>query len=386
MSTPIISQNLNTGQDVYQKNQKTEDSLQIQQNQANETIDQIRDRFEKQSQAENQKQESALDAQRLKGYEQIHKLKHSQQKELSKIRKQGDIDLSHLKNHYQNQIYTTEHQALEQIKELQSQSQRRLANEKKMSAYQEWEIRDKANERLRQIQDETQTQFAQQLNSKEKTLEQTKNRFEDESQKIQKQYNEKFSKTLSNSSQQINTLEKRTQEALETIREKMAENLRTYTSKQEDPFYKLIDLKAQLKEYEDRYVLTASVPQYEQEHLSASVKGDNLVLSGYRHNTEKQDYEDGHEKGTASFQSFHESFPLSWPVQATELSRHYEGETLIIQVPKKNKHAFNTPSGTKAGRIKIESPLPQDLVNPQQQSQSNQKETPVFPSEDRTLL
>ena len=72
-------------------------------------------------------------------------------------------------------------------------------------------------------------------------------------------------------------------------------------------------------------MLTATIPEHEQKHVPVSVKGNQLVLSGYRRNEEKLELEPGRSQGTNAFQSFLETFPITWPVDANKMTREFEG-------------------------------------------------------------
>jgi len=104
-----------------------------------------------------------------------------------------------------------------------------------------------------------------------------------------------------------------------------------------------MDLDTQLKESEDGFTLTLKVPEYEQKNLRAAVKGENIVVMGQRRNEETLDLGNGTTQGTASYQSYHESIPLSWPVDPGRLTKEFKGDTVTIRIPKKNKFASHEP-------------------------------------------
>jgi hypothetical protein len=111
--------------------------------------------------------------------------------------------------------------------------------------------------------------------------------------------------------------------------------------------------------------------------VTVTLKGDNLVLSGTRRNEEKVELSPGHTQGTASYQSYSESFPLPFPVEARQLSKTFDGDMLIATIPKKNQYAFEKPAKPVPQRLKAERPkLPDNLPQSEARADMSLDEKP----------
>jgi HSP20 family molecular chaperone IbpA len=118
-----------------------------------------------------------------------------------------------------------------------------------------------------------------------------------------------------------------------------------------------MEIGANLHDAGDRYVLTATVPEHEQAHVSVALKGDQIIVQGYRRNEEKLELRDGQTRSSNAYQSYSESFPLPWPVEGKLLTRHFEGDRLVVTVPKKNEFAFSKAKySPDAERARVEMP------------------------------
>src|SRR5262249_35828266 len=80
-------------------------------------------------------------------------------------------------------------------------------------------------------------------------------------------------------------------------------------------------------------------------------------------NEEKLELDHGASASTSAYQSFSQSFPLSYPVQAKQLRKDFDGDELIVTVPKMPEYA-NRPVKTlpKPERAKLDRPrFPENL-------------------------
>ncbi len=169
------------------------------------------------------------------------------------------------------------------------------------------------------------------------------------------------------------SLEKRTSEQLAAVQRGRSEQLNAYSARKEDPFYRFVDLKASLSESDSQYQVSAQVPFHEQKGMSASMQGKHLVISGTRKNEDRIEDPGIGYKSTASFQTFHQAFLLPWPVDSKQLRMHFEGEKLVVSVPKiqpeSQGYEVYTPQ-KRVERVQIQRPkFPDDLVTiPRQKS------------------
>jgi HSP20 family molecular chaperone IbpA len=176
-------------------------------------------------------------------------------------------------------------------------------------------------------------------------------------QRAQQHFQDKFKHTVQEQANVIDGMENRASQQIRSIRKDTSEKLAAYSSRQSDPFYRMKEVGARLHDEGDAFVLTATIPDYEQKHVNVTIRGNQIVISGYRNNEEKLEESPGHVLGTNSFQSFEESFPLNWPVNAKELTREFHGDRLIARVPKQGQYAKPGPyQGPKPAKARVEPP------------------------------
>ena len=143
---------------------------------------------------------------------------------------------------------------------------------------------------------------------------------------------------------------------LQQTRLDYSRKLAAYSERQSDPFYRMMDMHAELTDEGNRYVLTAKIPEHEQHALSIAVRGNQIVISGTRRAEEHVELDAGHERGTNSYQSFMESFPFAHPVEAGLLTKQFDGDRVTINLPKKTLQTEYRPFKAKPKKIEVQRP------------------------------
>jgi HSP20 family molecular chaperone IbpA len=346
-------------------------------NTAETRVGMIHDQYDKREADEEARRLELVEKQRLKGYEEIRELKFAQAAELNRVRREGERDLAKIDNFYRDSIHSTEHQGSEKLRELMNQQSKELEYEQKSRGsevklagdtykQQAQDVREGNEARLAELQTNTQNDYetirVRSLTANEQALE---------------NFNRKMADRRVEQSEQLADLNSRASQELKSTRLDTSHKLAAYEQRQKDPFYKLVDMDARLTEREDEYVMTATIPEHEQKGVSVSVKGGNLVLSGTRKNEEKLEIEPGHTRGTNAFQSYLETFPIDWPVDANRMSRSFEGDTLVVRVPKKKSgleyksaalEGSNKPQRSKLERPKFPDNLPIAQIDAERKS------------------
>ncbi len=302
-------------------------------------IEEVQDRFEKNSEIIAARNDVAFEAERQKGYEAIRNLKRAQEAELRRTRREGERTLDETRAYYRRTLHDADKNAGEQLQQMQTQNARADAYERKL-AETDMQARRTAfsqDAAAMRTEHEMTLKGLKETNVKdyETRREQYQNAREDAQKKMESQYQE----TLTENSRTLDNLNRNAGEQLRQIRADTSQRLGAYNSRQSDPFYKLMDVGASLREYSDEYVLTADIPVHEQKHVSISVSGNRVNLSGYRRNQEELEIEPGHNTSTASYQSYNESFAVDWPIDPKSISKEFEGDTLVVRIPKRAGHA-----------------------------------------------
>ncbi len=318
------------------------------QQQTTQALDALRDTYAKESSQQAERQAKVLEHQKLKDYQQLMSLKSQQNRALSQNQLALDRTLSQqadrwgeamtdLKLNYAREKSETENRERQELSDLHQNhdSRKKLFTESQTTG----------------LQQETE-RYDQTLKALVDQREQETEKLTAANQDVLTRLNDHFQNTYQSALQKYAKIMKMLQTQMdvqvETVRAHHAQELASYDEEQKDPFYNTLDLHSRLEETQDSFILTAQLPDYEQQHLHASVQGDQLVLSGYRKNEEKQELSPGHLQSTASFQTFQETFPLHWPVEASKLSRETHPDRLIIRIPKKTRFGFAAPAATQA--------------------------------------
>lgn len=332
-------------------------------------IQRVRENHQEAVSMESAKQEESIQNQKLKGYETLRELQTQQQAELNRIRREGEAELAKLKNYYGKMTSDTARDGEDKLAEIQRNTSAQSDYHRRSAEFEMGEMK---------VAQEIQMKRAQEL-SEEKinTLtEQSRERYEktaahsaQATEAAQQHFEQKYQDTVTEHKKTIDHLYSTAGEKIREIRHDTAHKLAGYNARQQDPFYKLVDLGMRVAEEEGAYVLTAQIPEYEQKNVSISIKGNQLVISGYRRNEEKLELSPGRNKSTASYQSFHESFPLPKPVDAKRISRYFDGDQMTVLVPKKEEYFIYQPHQAKAPqKSRVEKPkFPENIPHVQRE-------------------
>jgi HSP20 family molecular chaperone IbpA len=326
------------------------------QKQSAKNLNQIQDHYEQEAMARNARYEGALQEQQVKGYEHIRDLRKGQDAESRRIRKDGEKDLSHLKEHYRNEVDSISKDNHRQVSELQNQNQRRIEYEKQMNDFEVEDVRTQHENQVRRLKDHHEEEINK-VNTDSRTVyDKLKAEYEESNTRAKEHFDSYTKRVIDESQKTLDRIEGQVSHRIQDIRKDTSDKLAAYQSRQSDPFYKLMALQGKVYETGDSFILTARVPAHEQKGMTATIKGDNLIISGYRRNEETLETSPGHQLNSSSFQSFNESFPLSWPVEKNRLTKEFQGDLLIVRVPKKNEYAFKKPQHAKPEKVRVEHP------------------------------
>jgi HSP20 family molecular chaperone IbpA len=338
---------------------------------ADTQIDHIHDDYDHRSEIEQAREAAAFEKERLKGYERLQDLKRGQQAEIRRTRHEGERELDKLNQYYTDTSYNTQTEGDRRLQDLRAVQARELEraqmtkNDDVKLAQDTFqrdteEVRAAHSARLAKLQEDTSSEYERIKSTSAAATEQADSSFK-----------ANYETRIQRTNQELADLENRASESLRETRRDTTEKLAAYSKRQKDPFYRMKDLDARVEEDGDAYVLTATIPEHEQAHVSVSVKGGQLVLSGTRRSAEKLDDASGHSQSTNTFQSYLETFPIQWPVDQNRLTRRFEGDQLIVRVPKRTERAYRSEAQEKArvARARVERPrFPDNLPHVSQDS------------------
>lgn len=323
---------------------------------ADQEIDKIKLSYDKQSEEESARLQAALEKQRNKGYEALRELKRNQSQEFSKARRDGEADLRKTESFLNAAIESAQSRKGRELEETRNEHARQLTYEKnhgnmaieELKSQQNYlvaQTRERNEESIAQLREDSRAQYDELQQSTTEAIERANRHFE-----------EKFETTVQDQAETIANLNNRASDQIREIRKETSHKLAGYASRQRDPFYKMVELDLKVEDTGEGYLLTARIPEHEQKNVSVSLKGNQLVVSGHRRNEEKLELRPGRTVGTNSYQSFHEAFPLPWPVDGKQLTRSFDGDQLIVTVPKKQMVYEAKVAQAPKTRAKVEKP------------------------------
>jgi len=289
---------------------------------------------QKRIEVEMARSQDQVENQRLKGYEQVRDIKRSHEAESEKYRRDAEKSLTQTKDHYKNSQGETESLGERAIREIESKNAAQIEFQRKQGTHQIQALKDDQTlmkEQLHSQRVATQEELTHASQTERKGLEQ---KTRESIQQSRDHYGDLYTSTVKNHNQSMANISHETNNEIQNIRRDTAHRLGAYSSRQNDPFYKLVKLDAELQENDGAFVLTARIPEHEQGRIQINVRGSELVISGQRRNEETLETESGGKQRTSSYQSFNESFPLDWPVNPKLMTRAFDGDKMTVTLPK----------------------------------------------------
>lgn len=302
-------------------------------------LDRIRDEYVKSAERESLRGEQNLEVTKRKGYEQVRDAQRMLAREESRVRQDGQRDVIKADAHYKEAIYNTHRKGEEDLRETQrknflaSEFERKRA-EHNMEAStkdhtQQIEMtkaqQDKA---LSDLKAASQMEYNRQRQSTDENL-----------QSATSHFNKRYTQTIGEQQKALNALNAEAGRQLAQARMDSSRKLDAYSSRQEDPFYQLVRLGGELKESENAYEFRAPIPIHERDKVAVSIKGNSLLVTSQRRAEEKLETAPGKTVATHSYQSFSETYPISHPVEAKGLHKRFEGDELVVTIPKRFNYA-----------------------------------------------
>lgn len=380
-----------TERDAQQRISNATQSVEDAQIAANHQLDQIKDQYDNQLENEIAREDDAIEKQRLKGYEALRNLKRQQEAEMHRTKQEGERDITKLQDYYRDTTYADRRQGETALNELKAAQGREMEHATKSGELDYTMAKADHERKLVDLREDQEQQYNKlhkdAVDKYESMKEQTNLANERENEHFQGTYKA----NLAQDQKALDLVAGKATTQLNQIRADTSQKLAAYQERQSDPFYKLKDIDADLREEGDRFVLTATIPIHEQDHVSVSVSGNNLIISGTRRNEEKLDLGPGRSKSSASYQTYQETFPLSWPVQRNLLTREFHGDRLIVTVPKASEYFKKDPfkSAYAPERLRAERPhfpgnlptsesiQPKNAQNDESGSETNSESRPL---------
>lgn len=121
---------------------------------------------------------------------------------------------------------------------------------------------------------------------------------------------------------------------LQKKHDSLIEKMQQLENKEDDSFYKVKYLSANLEEDETQYRLVVSVPEHELKNYKVIVQSDKISVTGARH-FQDEIKDEMQKASTNQYQTIHQEFALRAPAEKSMMKREYIDGMLIVTVPKK---------------------------------------------------
>ena len=321
--------------DAQRQIEDTKKQVDAARSEADHEINNIRDQFSTQYTSQEEKQAEQLETQRSKAYEELLRQKRQQEAEISRVKRQADQQLHDIHGNTETQITKTEADGKKTLTELE----RSLASTKEREmrvAKADVELEHGTHlARLNELQQNHDQSFETLQKQRQTELARTKEGYFKANQDALEKYDTSYRKNLETQSESIGRLNTAAAKKLGELRAENGLKLAAYDNRAADPFYRMVDTSARLMDHDQYYQLLAKIPEHEREHVGVTVRGNAVVLSGQRRASDSLEVAPGQTRKTDGFQSYSESFALPWPVEAKSITKYYDGDTLVVTIPKK---------------------------------------------------
>jgi HSP20 family molecular chaperone IbpA len=307
--------------------------------------------------------EDQLENTRLKGYEQVRDVKRAHEAESESYRRNAEKNLAQIQGRFKNKQAETESLGERALREIETKNQAQIEFQRKQGSHQIQALKEEQSQVKAQLHADRVNTYEQLNHHNQVERKALENKTRESIQQSKDHYGSTYQSTLNQHHQSMAEISHQTNQEIQNIRRDTAHRLDAYSSRQNDPFYKLVQLEGELEETDHAFILTAKVPEHEQGRIQVNVRGNELVVSGQRRNEESLELAPGRKQKTSSYQTFNETFPLDWPVQPKLMSREFRGDQLIVTVPKQ-RHAVEPKKQKIVERTLAERPhFPANLPN-----------------------
>ena len=163
--------------------------------------------------------------------------------------------------------------------------------------------------------------------------------FQDQVASQRKEYTKRYQENERMNKASFENQKNRYEEELFKVRKDFVATKEFYNSRQEDPFYQLVDFGADFAEGEAFYEVTAKIPEHEMKNVRVHIQPEKISLQGTR--LHEQEYKKENEKiASNNSQTIRQEFALAKPVEHEQAIKTYKDGILKITVPKKGYYRF----------------------------------------------
>jgi HSP20 family molecular chaperone IbpA len=301
-------------------------------------LNHLRDQYEKRTATEQARGENYIETVRNRNYETVAETRRKGETEEARLARIQEKELRDLEAEFERRTSETAVRGESKLKEATKQNFTAQEYERQRSTDEIAQLKashDLQKAALLSEQATTHEALAKQTQEARKTNEE-KSRTAIETS--HDHYQGVYEGALKQTKDTIADVNWRAAREVEAVKRDTSLKLAGYSSQKNDPFYRMVNLNARLTENDQQFILTAKIPEHERDRVNINLRGNDVVISGKRKSDEILEIEPGHTQRTSAYQTYSETFPLNWPVNPKNMTREWDGDSLIVRIPKKTTY------------------------------------------------
>lgn len=366
--------------DAAERIQESQKKVQKAAKEEEKQIDGVRDEYAKRTEVERARGENYIETVRNRNYESLAESRRKSETEKTRISRISEKELKDLDAHYGNAIFEANRNGEAGLKEATKKGAQAEAIEQKRYADELEGLKadyDLMKAQLAADRENTTTVLTKATQDHRKvTEEKTRTDIENSNE----HYQDIYAGAVKQNRDAVTDMNWRASRDIDALKRETSLKLDAYKNQKSDPFYRMVNINANIEETGENFVLTAQIPPHERDKININVRGNELVISGKRKSEESREVGPGHTVRTNAYQSFSETFPLGWPVDPKFMTREWNGDELVVRIPKRS--TYEAPKvKPDVERAKLERPIfPKNLPTEEQLIAVNANDTATPPS------
>ncbi|MBS1961421.1 MAG: Hsp20 family protein [Bdellovibrionales bacterium] len=346
-------------------------------------LDHLRDAYEQRTAVERSRGEDYIEAVRNRNYQRVSEMQRQAENDEHRVTTDHEKNIRDTNRRYTDAQIAATRRGEAELKETternyKSQEFERLSSNEKIAILKQQFAEEKAQIEADR-RDTTATLSKQSQTHRKELEEQTRAAVEESTE----HYKEAYEGALKQNRDAMADLNWRASKDIEQLKRDTTMKLDAYSSQKTDPFYRMVNVDGKLTEHADQFVFTAKIPEHERDRININIRGNELIISGKRKSEEALEVEPGRVARTSSYQSFSENFPLNFPVDPKNLTREYDGDTLVVRIPKRATYEPAKPKPV-VSRSAAERPhFPKNLPGEAELAKLNDPERGPEPQDER---
>jgi HSP20 family molecular chaperone IbpA len=347
-------------------------------------LENLRDAYAHRTEAERARGDDYIEAVRNRNYQSVSELQRKAENDEHRVHTESDRNLKSLDRHYAEATRQATRRGESQLKETTERNFKEQEHERRADAERLAMLKSDFSQEKRQIEADRRNTTASLTNQSQAHRKELEERTRSAVAESDAHYQDAFQGALKQNRDAMDDLNWRASREIEVLKRGTALKLDAYEDQKHDPFYRMIDIDGKVTENDDQFVFTARIPPHERDRININIRGNELIVSGKRKSEESLEVAPGQIARTNSYQSFSQNFPLGFPVNPKNMTREYDGDLLVVRIPKRSTYEPVKPKKTATRAIAERPRFPKNLPNEAELAKLNDPERGPEPQDENT--